>query len=187
MITETLKLPGCLRLTPKILPDRRGVFVKPFVSTEYRHLNLPTVFEEEYYSRSSKNVLRGMHYQTPPHDYFKLVSCLHGQIRDVIVDLRVGSPQFKRCQVLELNAEEETVLCLPPGVAHGFLVLSAMAIVAYKVTSAYMPENDTGVRWDSIGVDWGVKTPRVSPRDAAFPGLADLESPFVYQPEEIQS
>jgi dTDP-4-dehydrorhamnose 3,5-epimerase len=185
MIVEPLNLPGCLRLIPKTVHDTRGAFIKPFVEAEYKSLKLPTTFAEEYYTRSVKNVLRGMHYQTPPYEYSKFVSCLYGRIRDVIIDLRLGSPKFKIFEVIELDDRNDDVLYLPPGIAHGFLVLSEMAVVTYKVTSAHAPAKDTGVRWDSIGMDWEVEIPIVSPRDASFQGLAEFESPFLYQPEEI--
>jgi dTDP-4-dehydrorhamnose 3,5-epimerase len=184
MHTEPLRLPGCLRIVPKIVRDSRGEFIKPFVESDYRELGLRTNFAEEYYSRSVRGVIRGMHFQSPPYDYFKLVSCLSGQIRDVIVDLRVGSPNFRKCEVLELKAADGFVLYLPPGIAHGFLALSETAIVSYKVTSIYAPAHDTGVRWDSLGIDWGIKAPILSDRDATLPVLAEIESPFKYQAEE---
>lgn len=185
MIIEYLNLPGCLQITPKIVCDTRGVFMKPFVAIEYREHNLQVDYAEEFYSDSFKNVLRGMHFQTPPFECFKLVSCLHGCIRDVLLDLRVGSPRFKTCETIELDARNGTVLYLPPGIAHGFLVLSESAIVSYKVTSAYAPAHDMGIKWDSIPVDWGVTTPIVSTRDLSFQNLSDYESPFIYNPEEI--
>lgn len=187
MIIEPLKLPGCLRLVPKIVHDVRGIFIKPFIAAEYGQLNLRSDFAEEYYSHSYKNVLRGLHYQTPPYEYFKLISCLYGHIRDVIIDLRVGSSHFKTFEAIELDANSGSILYLPPGIAHGFLVLSEFAVVSYKVTSIHMPENDTGIRWDSIGLDWGVTQPIISARDASFPGLAEIESPFIFRPEEISS
>jgi len=184
MIIESSNLPGCLRITPKIVRDVRGFFIKPFVEVEYRKHNLRTDFAEEFYSHSFKGVLRGMHFQTPPFECFKLVSCLHGCIRDVLLDLRVGSPRFKTCEIIELDAENGNILYLPPGIAHGFLALSESATVSYKVTSAYAPDNDTGIKWDSIPVDWGIKAPIISTRDSSFQNLSDYESPFVYNPEE---
>lgn len=184
MIVEPLKLPGCLHLLSKTVRDSRGVFVKPFIAMEYQNLSLPTTFAEEYYTCSAQNVLRGMHYQTPPYEYAKLVSCCYGSVRDVIIDLRVGSPQFKAFQIIDLDDENGDVLYLPPGIAHGFLVLSEKAIVNYKVTSAHAPANDTGVRWDSFGMDWGVKAPIISIKDATLPKMEEIESLFTYQPEE---
>jgi dTDP-4-dehydrorhamnose 3,5-epimerase len=185
MKIETLCLPGCLQISPKIVRDARGEFVKPFIETEYRDAGLCIQFAEEYYSRSVRNVLRGMHFQTPPYQFYKLVSCIYGCIRDVIVDLRRGSPCFGVCEVIDLESTEGKVLYLPPGIAHGFLVTSDTAIVSYKVTAAYAPENDTGVRWDSIGVDWGLKDPIVSTRDASFQKLREFETPFTYDSREI--
>lgn len=184
MLVESLKLPGCLILKPKVVQDVRGVFVKQIVVAEYQCLDLPTTFAEEYYTRSSKNVLRGMHFQTPPYEYSKFVSCLDGYIKDVIVDLRVGSPQYKVAEVIELDARDGYVLFIPSGIAHGFLVLSESAIVSYKVTQYYFPANDTGVKWDSIPIDWGVKQPIVSARDLSFQNLSDYKSPFIFNLEE---
>jgi len=187
MNIEPLKLPGCFWLHPKAIDDKRGSFIKTFVAAQYHELHLPIVFEEEYYTRSVKHALRGIHFQTPPYEYCKLVTCLYGRIRDVIVDLRVGSPQFRKHEMIELDEEKNNVLYLSPGIAHGFLVLSEMALVAYKVTSPHAPANDTGIRWDSIGVDWGIESPIVSPRDASFQRLEEFESPFTYTHEETGS
>ena len=183
MQIKTLSLPGCLEISPKIVLDLRGEFIKPFIASEYREAGLCTAFSEEYYSRSVRGVVRGMHFQTPPHAYCKLVSCLHGQIRDVIIDLRVGSPKFGQCEVLELDARDGKVLNLLPGIAHGFLALSDMGLVSYKVTSAYAPAYDNGIRWDSLPVDWGISAPVISARDAAFPTLAEFSSPFIFPSE----
>lgn len=114
MIVEPLNLPGVLRITPKIVRDVRGVFIKPFVDVEYREHNLQTNFAEEYYSISFQNVLRGMHFQTPPFECYKLVSCLYGFIRDVLLDLRVGSPRYKMCEIIGLDAKDGEILYIPP-------------------------------------------------------------------------
>lgn len=185
MKVESINLPGCFRIAPKMTTDIRGFFVKSFVETEYFEHNLRTDFAEEFYSYSFQNVLRGMHFQIPPFECFKLVSCLQGRIRDVLLDLRVGSPRYKGCEVVELDARYANILYIPPGIAHGFLVLSDFAIVSYKVTSAYAPKYDFGVKWDSIPVEWGIKTPIVSSRDMSFQNLSDYESPFKYNAEEI--
>ncbi len=184
MKAESFQTPGCLRLFPKRVRDERGEFIKTFVHEEYESMGLPTRFAEEYYSRSVKGVLRGLHFQAPPHQYSKLVSCMHGAIRDVIVDLRVGSPRFRMAEIIELDAEDRSVLFLPPGIAHGFLVLSDSALLAYKTTAAYAATYDTGIRWNSIGVEWGIQWPILSERDASLPTLQEFESPFVYEPVE---
>ena|SRR5664280_510994 len=135
MQIEPLSLSGCKKIIPKIVKDARGDLVKTFVKDEYRDLGLRTDFSEEYYSHSKAGVLRGLHFQTPPHEYYKMVTCLDGCVRDVILDLRAGSSTFRQCQVLELNAREGWSLYLPPGIAHGFLVLSQIALVSYHVLS----------------------------------------------------
>jgi dTDP-4-dehydrorhamnose 3,5-epimerase len=179
-----LDFPGCYQILPKLVRDARGEFIKPFVKAEFERLHLCTDFAEEYYTRSHKDVIRGMHFQLPPFEHVKLVSLLHGRILDVIVDLRVGSPTFTKRQSMALDASESTVLYLAPGIAHGFLALSEMALVSYQVSSIYSEKHDAGIRWDSLGVDWGISDPITSARDSAFPKLAEFESPFVYHPEK---
>jgi len=180
MKIETLSISGCMKIIPKIVSDERGDLVKTFVQNEYRDLGLRTDYSEEYYSHSKSGVLRGLHFQTPPHEYYKIVSCLDGRIRDVILDLRAGSPTFRQCQVVELNAGDGWLLYLPPGIAHGYLVLSQNALVSYHVTSLYAPECDAGILWNSLPIEWGTNSPLVSARDAAFPRLADFATPFVF-------
>lgn len=184
MIVERLQTIGCLRLIVKRVQDERGEFVKPYVAAEYQSLGLPTQFAEEYYSVSTKNVLRGLHFQTPPHEHHKLVACILGSIRDVILDMRSGSPTYGRAEMMDLSESDHSVLYLPAGIAHGFLVLSDSAMVSYKVTSAHDAEHDSGIRWDSIGVDWGCDAPITSARDASFPMWDQFQSPFVFKPEE---
>ncbi len=185
MDVEALKLPGCLRLCPRVVADERGNFVKTFVDNEFRLLGLPTYFAEEYYSRSAPGVIRGLHFQVPPHEYGKLVACIYGKTKDVILDLRVGSPLHGQVEVIEMDASEGRVLYLPPGIAHGFLAHTEV-IVWYKVTSHYAPAYDTGIRWDSLPVDWGVDNPVLSARDRALPAWDEFVSPFVYRPAEAQ-
>jgi len=183
MQIEPLSLSGCKKIIPKIVKDARGDLVKTFVQDEYRDLGLRTDFSEEYYSHSKAGVLRGLHFQMPPHEYYKIITCLDGRVRDVILDLRAGSPTFRQCQVLELNAIEGWFLYLPPGIAHGYLVLSQSALVSYHVTSLHTPEFDAGVLWNSVPVNWGTNSPLISARDAAFPRLADFATPFVFSTE----
>lgn len=175
---ENLAVPGAKRVVLRRFVDARGAFVKTFVHSLFARHGLPTQFAEEYHSVSRRGVLRGMHFQAPPHDHAKVVCCLAGVVLDAFVDLRVGSPTYRQAVTIRLDADEPTLLCLPPGVAHGFYTLSEQALVAYKVTSEHAPSHDLGVRWDSIGVEWPDRQPLVSPRDAAFPALDDYASPF---------
>lgn len=181
MRVESTSLPGCVILKRDVICDERGRFIKIFRADEFAAIGLPVVYAEEYFSVSRERVLRGMHLQTPPHEHFKLVCCLAGRIRDVLVDLRVGSPQFGSHFSVDLDASSGCVVAIPPGVAHGFCVLGGDAVVAYKVTSPYAPENDTGVRWNSFGCSWPLEDPMVSQRDSLLPSLRDFRSPFLFE------
>lgn len=172
-------LPGCVALQPRVLADARGRFVKTFHAEAFRALGLETAFVEQYYSHSQAGVVRGMHFQRPPAQHAKLVYCTAGEVFDVVLDLRVGSPTYGQAATFTLSAEQGNALYIPAGLAHGFCALVEATLV-YNVTSVYAPEQDDGVRWDSIGVDWPVAAPLVSPRDALFPALADFASPFNY-------
>lgn len=174
-------LPGCLLLQPRVLADERGSFVKPFTREAFKALGLATEFAEQYYSHSKRGVVRGMHFQRPPAEHDKLVYCVHGEVFDVVLDLRVGSPTHGQAASFTLSAQQGNALYIPAGMAHGFCATSELATLVYNVTSGYAPEYDSGVRWDTIGVDWPAASPLVSPRDAAFAALADFDSPFVYQ------
>src|SRR5581483_7390979 len=141
---------------------------------------LRTDFAEEYYTVSHVRVLRGLHFQVPPHDHAKLVYCAAGRVLDVALDLRVGSPAFGRHVRAELSAADGNALYLPPGLAHGFYVLEAPALMVYNQTSVYAREHDAGVRWDSAGIPWPDADPILSDRDRSFPALADFRTPFVF-------
>jgi dTDP-4-dehydrorhamnose 3,5-epimerase len=173
-------LPGCLLLQPRVLDDARGRFVKTFHADAFRALGLEAGFVEQYYSHSHRGVVRGMHFQRPPAEHAKLVYCVHGEVFDVVLDLRAGSPTYGQARSFTLSAEQGNALYVPAGMAHGFCATSELATLVYNVTSVYAPEHDDGVRWDSIGVEWPVTSPLVSPRDAAFVALADFQSPFTH-------
>jgi dTDP-4-dehydrorhamnose 3,5-epimerase/CDP-3, 6-dideoxy-D-glycero-D-glycero-4-hexulose-5-epimerase len=170
-------LPGCFLLQPARVEDHRGAFVKTFHEELFRELGLRFETREEFYSISRKNVLRGMHFQAPPHDHEKLVYCLRGRVLDVVLDLREG-PGFGRAACVELSGENRMEAFIPRGVAHGFLALSDEAQLLYKTSSVHAPAFDMGVRWDGFGFDWGVRDPIVSPRDNAHPTLAAFNTPF---------
>jgi dTDP-4-dehydrorhamnose 3,5-epimerase len=171
-------LEGCYQVSPFFVQDERGTFVKTFHEERFSALGLPIDWREEYYSSSRKGVIRGMHFQTPPHDHEKLVYCIQGQVLDVVVDLRMSSSTHGRHIAVKLDAVSGQGLMIPKGMAHGFLALTDDALMAYKVTSVYSPENDAGIRWDSFGLDWGVDLPIVSTRDRAHPKFSEFNSPF---------
>jgi dTDP-4-dehydrorhamnose 3,5-epimerase len=175
-------LPGCFRLRLKPYTDARGRFVKTFQVSAFRQHGLAADFREDFYTVSGPGVLRGMHFQVPPADLTKTVGCLAGAVLDAVLDLRAGSPAYGRHETLRLDADRPELIYIPPGVAHGFLVLEAPAVLCYRQTSEYAPDADRGVRWDSCGIDWGVTAPVVSNRDLALPRLAEFRTPFRYHP-----
>ncbi|MDP3858302.1 MAG: dTDP-4-dehydrorhamnose 3,5-epimerase [Stagnimonas sp.] len=178
MEMNELAVAGCFVVVPRLFRDARGRFVKPVVSSVLRAKGLRSDFVEQYYSTSAKGVIRGMHFQLPPHDHAKLVYCAAGAVQDVLLDLRVGSPTFGRYCTLTLSDENAHAVYIPSGVAHGFVGLQEPGLLVYNVTSEYAPTHDSGVRWDSFGFDWPVGQPVMSDRDRAFPTLAEFESPF---------
>ena len=176
-LTE-LPLPGCFRLQPRVFQDARGRFVKPLVFSQLQAHGLRTDFVEQYHSTSASGVIRGMHFQTPPHEHAKLVYCAAGSVNDVLLDLRRQSPTYGKATSLPLTAESGHALYLAAGIAHGFVATQEPALMVYNVTSEYAPDNDSGVRWDSFGFDWEVAAPVMSERDRSFLALADFVSPF---------
>lgn len=180
-IRET-DIPGCFEIVPRLLTDERGSFVKTFHHDTFQQHGLETEWREEYYSVSRKGVLRGLHFQIPPHAHAKLVYCTAGRVLDAVLDLRIGSPAYQRHELFELDAETAHMLYLPKGVAHGFYTLSDSATMMYKVSTVYAPACDTGILWNSAGIPWPDKTPIVSARDKAFPVFADFRAnPFSYR------
>lgn len=175
------KIQGCFELQPKIFEDARGKFVKTFHEKEFSSRGLETKFEEEYYSTSNKNVIRGLHFQLPPVDHVKLVYCVEGEVLDVVVDLRVGSPTFGQFEMFELTALKANCIYIPKGMAHGFCVKSEKAILVYKVSTVYDSYCDAGIHWNSVGIKWGANNPILSVRDQGFPKFNEFVSPFSYE------
>jgi dTDP-4-dehydrorhamnose 3,5-epimerase len=174
------KLRGCYILQFPLFEDARGHFVKTIQRSVFEERGLEGDFRECFYSTSLHNVLRGMHFQTPPSDHAKLVYCTAGSIYDVALDLRVGSPTYGEHEVYELSSDASNAVYLPRGIAHGFLVRQGPAVMVYHVTSEHDPAQDAGIRWDSFGAAWPTETPTVSTRDNEFESFQDFKSPFVY-------
>ena len=173
-------IPGCFEIPLPTCRDARGTFVKTFQSDRFAESHLATRFAEEYYTVSHRGVLRGLHFQVPPRDHDKIVYCLSGEVMDAIVDLRRGSPGYGRHHVFRLSGENPALVYIPRGVAHGFYVLSDQAIMAYKVTSAYSPEHDKGILWNSAGIPWPDRAPLLSERDMRFSPLGEFRTPFIF-------
>lgn len=173
-------IPGCLLLQPRVFSDERGLFVKTYHDRTFLDLGLNRDWQEEFYSVSAKGVLRGLHFQIPPVDHVKLVACLVGEVLDVVVDLRQGSPSFGQSALFRLKGDQPQMLYIPSGLAHGFYALSEGAILSYKVSTMHSPEHDRGIRWDSAGIAWPEGEKCISPRDAGFPPLEEFDSPFLF-------
>lgn len=168
-------LPDVLLIRPRIFRDARGYFIETWSQARYADAGVPAPFVQDNVSSSAGGVLRGLHFQWP-HPQGKLVQVLRGAVRDVVVDVRVGSPAFGRWAAFELTAEGGEQLWVPPGFAHGFVVRSEHALFAYKCTAPYRPEYEATLRWDdpAVGVDWDVAEPLVSAKDRAGLLLADF-------------
>ncbi|MBO9998483.1 MAG: dTDP-4-dehydrorhamnose 3,5-epimerase [Cyanobacteria bacterium SID2] len=175
------KIPGCYEIDVKVFKDDRGRFVKTFHEEVYREFGLVTHFAETYYSVSQQNVLRGLHFQVPPKDHAKLIHCVEGEILDVAVDLRVGSPTYGEHAAFTLTPEKGNAVYVPAGLAHGFYIVSEMALVMYQVSSVYAPEHEGGILWNSAGIPWEAENPIVSAKDQQWKSLAEFESPFVFE------
>lgn len=172
-------LPGALILEPKVFGDARGFFLESFNARTFASLTgCGDAFVQDNHSRSARNVLRGLHYQLPPKAQGKLVRVVAGEILDVAVDIRRSSPTFGKSEAIRLSAENKRQLWIPPGFAHGFLVLTEGAEVAYKVTEYYAPDNDRCIRWDDadLAIDWRLDgAPILSAKDQQGAKLRDAE------------
>ena len=173
-VVETI-LPGCVIVEPAVFGDDRGFFFETWNADRYGQQGLPTKFVQSNVSSSSRGVLRGLHYQWP-NPQGKLVSVLEGEVYDVAVDIRRGSPTFGQWAAVILSAENKRQFWIPEGFAHGFAVLSERAIFSYLCTAQYDKVADAGVRWNdpAIGIDWPVSAPLLSAKDEAAPLLADI-------------
>jgi len=160
------------------IEDGRGYFHKPFNVDVFRKNGLDTNFHEFYYSVSRKHVIRGMHFQIPPHEHTKLVYVSFGRILDVVLDIRKESETYGQWFSVELTPEAGKCIYIPKGCAHGFLSLEEDTIVNYAQTTGYSKECDKGILYNSFGFDWNVKDEIVSERDKSFPELVAFKSPF---------
>ncbi len=172
-------LPGVKILRPFVFEDARGNFVKPFHEEQLAKHGIVMKVREEFFSTSAAGVLRGMHFQIPPHEHQKLIYCIIGRVWDVLLDLRRGSSTYGEATGFELSAANRHVVFIPVGFAHGFLSLENNSCLVYKTDAVHAPAHDDGILWSSFGFPWPlVAEPVVSARDAAFSGLPDFDSPF---------
>ena len=180
MKVEALAIPEVLLLRPAVFADDRGWFFESFNEATFACVTgIHARFVQDNHSGSAKGVLRGLHYQLPPHAQGKLVRAVRGRVFDVAVDLRQSSPSFGRWVGVELTEDGREQLWIPAGFAHGFLALSEWAEVAYKTTASWHAASERSLAWDdpAVGIHWPIsETPRLSPKDATAPPLANIES-----------
>lgn len=169
---------GLFIIQHKVFKDDRGVFVKTYNQSVYKELGIDLDIKERYFSVSQKDVIRGMHFQTPPADHVKLVSVMQGSILDVVLDLRKISSTYGKYYNIDINANDGKTIFIPKGFAHGFMALEDDTIVEYNQTTEYAPNNDEGIKYNSFGFDWGIQKPIMSSRDLEFKNFNDYTSPF---------
>jgi dTDP-4-dehydrorhamnose 3,5-epimerase len=175
-ITQT-KLPRVLLIEPRVFGDERGFFMETYQAERYAEAGIPGPFVQDNLSFSQRGVLRGLHYQKP-NAQGKLVHVLQGEVFDVAVDIRHGSPTFGQWVGYTLSAQNKRQLWVPEGFAHGFCVTSDTALFAYKCTRYYAPDCEHSIRWDDpeIGIEWPVQSPSLSAKDSQARWLADIPS-----------
>ena len=185
MQVETTILADVLILTPRRFGDERGWFSESWNprTLAAAGVDLPAFVQDNHSLSAVPGTLRGLHYQSPPHAQGKLVRCGRGRLRDVAVDVRRGSPTYGHWLAEELSAENGRQLWIPAGFLHGFVTLEPMTEIVYKVTDHYAPDCDGAVRFDTLGIDWGLDPAEVvlSDKDARAPAFADWTSPFVWR------
>lgn len=184
MHIEQTDLPGVLILTPRRFADARGWFAESWNRATLRAagLDLPDFVQDNHSLSFAAGTLRGLHYQAPPFAQGKLVRCARGALWDVAVDVRRGAASYGTWIGVELTEDNGRQLWIPPGFLHGFVTRAPRTEIAYKVTAPYHAPSEGAVRWDSLGIDWGVSDPVLSEKDARAPAFADWISPFEAAP-----
>ena len=183
---EIIKTPieGLLIIEPRVFKDARGYFFESFSQREFDAKVRPIQFVQDNESMSTYGVMRGLHFQRPPYAQSKLVRCVKGKALDVAVDIRKGSPTYGQHVAVELSEDNHRQFFIPHGFAHGFAVLSDVAVFQYKCDNFYHPDADGGIsiKDPSLGIDWSIPTEYaiLSDKDTRHPCLKDFDSPFEY-------
>ena len=175
---------GVVIIEPTVFSDNRGYFLESFNKKNFEDNIGKIDFVQDNESKSSRGVIRGLHFQKPPFAQAKLVRCVKGSVLDVAVDIRKGSPTYGKHVSIELSEFNKKQLYIQRGFAHGFVVLSESAIFAYKVDNIYAPECDAGILWKDpdLNIQWGVNNDDIliSKKDSKLPSFSELESPFTF-------
>jgi len=180
-ITKT-ELEGVFVIEPRVFNDPRGYFFESYSKIKLEEENIDYTFVQDNQSKSSYGVIRGLHFQKPPHAQTKLLRVVDGKIIDVAVDIRKNSPTYGQHVAIELSSDNNKQLLIPAGFAHGFSVISETAIVQYKCTDYYHPETEGGLLYNAtdLAIDWQIPSNKalVSEKDSQLPNLAEFKSPF---------
>lgn len=173
---QRMEIPDLILITPQAFTDARGFFVESYKQSEFQKNGINDTFVQDNHSQSGPGVIRGLHYQLPPHAQSKLVRCTHGEIIDVAVDIRKSSPTFGKWIKVHLSAENKQMLYIPAGFAHGFCTLSE-ADVLYKTSDEFAPECERGILWSDpdLDISWPDGEKAVSEKDRGYPSLKDAE------------
>jgi dTDP-4-dehydrorhamnose 3,5-epimerase len=185
MKITSLSLAEVKLIEPQVFKDNRGEFLEIYTERSFQKAGIECQFVQDCHSLTCEaNVVRGLHFQSPPHAQSKLIRVTQGRLWDVVVDIRKGSPTFAQHVGVELSARSFNMLFLPAGFAHGFATLEANTEIQYKMDDYYAPDHDGGILWNdpALAIDWPVDadTAILSEKDAVLPKLADLEPPFNY-------
>jgi len=177
---EDSKIPGIKIITPQVHKDNRGYFLESFNAKDFKNLGLPTKFLQDNQSYSSNGTLRGLHYQLK-YKQAKLVRVIQGDVFDVAVDIRQGSPTFGKYEGFHLSDKNSKIMYIPEGFAHGYVVSSETAIFQYKCTEIYHPEDEYGLLWSDkdLNIQWPVKNPILSEKDKTLPTLQNVNKKYL--------
>jgi dTDP-4-dehydrorhamnose 3,5-epimerase len=178
------EIPEVMLIQPPVFRDGRGFFMESYKRSEFAAHGVAEIFVQSNHSRSSNGVLRGLHYQKEPRAQGKLVRAIMGEIFDAVVDIRHGSPNYGKWLGVTLSAQRQTMLYVPAGFAHGFLVTSEEAEVLYMTSEEYAPSYEAGILWNDpdLAIGWPCDNPTVSERDRNWPRLRDADNNFQYMP-----
>ena len=173
-------LPGVVLIEPEVFSDERGFFYESYHRAKLAELGISGEFVQDNHSKSSQGTLRGLHYQLG-HPQAKLCRVVSGHVLDVVVDIRWGSPNFGKSFSAVLSADDKKMIYIPPGFAHGFLVLSETAEFLYKCDDFYYPAEERGIAWDDpeLGIAWGIDKPIISNKDQYHPRLSAVPSQYL--------
>ncbi|MCK4639637.1 MAG: dTDP-4-dehydrorhamnose 3,5-epimerase [Bacteroidales bacterium] len=175
------QIPGLLKIKPDVFEDERGYFFESYNREKFVQAGINYKFVQDNESKSQKAVLRGLHFQNPPHAQGKLVRVMKGAVLDVAVDIRKNSPTYGKWASIELSESNKMMYWIPPGFAHGFVTLENNTVFFYKCTNVYNKQSEGSIRWNDpdLNIDWKTKNPILSERDKITPFFKDFESKFV--------